>query len=448
MPAITFGGLASGLDTNSIISKLVALEKAPEAQINQNISDNQTKISLLGDISSKLQALQTAADALNLTSKTHPITATSSNTSAVTITGATSSTQGAFDIHVNALAKAQTTLSNQFASDTAGIAGTGTIDIAAGTATPVTISWDNTNSLTDIANKITASGAGVVASVLFDGSKYQIMVQSKQTGTANAISFTNQTGSDLGFSVGANTVVPASDADFTVNTIHIVRSSNLVSDVIPGVTFQLQSQGADSTVTLAPDTAGLQAKVQALVTAYNTVATAVHNQVSYTGDGSTQKPTNTLFGESSMLNLQQQLAGLVSTSYAYTGGNANIGGLGLTINADGTLAFDTAKFATAVAADPDAAQNLFNGSGSTGLVQALDTLVDNFTFPTTGVLSAAQTSLQNQNKSYNDSINNIEDRAAALQEQLTKQFSAMEQAVSALQSQSTYINQIGSVKSA
>src|SRR4051812_5627233 len=98
MPTITFGGLASGIDTNSIIDKLVAVEKSPEKAINTNISNANSKISLLGDLSTRLTSLKTAADALNLSRYTHPVTATSNDTSTVSITGSTATSQGTFSL--------------------------------------------------------------------------------------------------------------------------------------------------------------------------------------------------------------------------------------------------------------------------------------------------------------------------------------------------------------
>src|SRR6202022_3347853 len=44
------------------------------------------------------------------------------------------------------------------------------------------------------------------------------------------------------------------DADFMLNNVHVTRSSNVVNDIIPGVSFTLQKTSAASvTLSLAPD---------------------------------------------------------------------------------------------------------------------------------------------------------------------------------------------------
>ena len=58
--SITFGGLASGLDTNSIIDSLVQLQSAPIAALQKRQGGVKSQVSLLGDLASKLAALMLA----------------------------------------------------------------------------------------------------------------------------------------------------------------------------------------------------------------------------------------------------------------------------------------------------------------------------------------------------------------------------------------------------
>jgi len=57
--AITFSGLASGIDTSSIVSQLIALDSAPEQVLNNEVTENQSKITAFNQLSSSLSTLQT-----------------------------------------------------------------------------------------------------------------------------------------------------------------------------------------------------------------------------------------------------------------------------------------------------------------------------------------------------------------------------------------------------
>ncbi|HIE69482.1 MAG TPA: hypothetical protein EYP98_04595 [Planctomycetes bacterium] len=61
---ISFSGLASGLDTTSIVTQLVALERLPIQQLETQRDDAQTKLDLVGNFGDLVKSLQTAADSL------------------------------------------------------------------------------------------------------------------------------------------------------------------------------------------------------------------------------------------------------------------------------------------------------------------------------------------------------------------------------------------------
>src|SRR5436190_10690700 len=57
-------GLASGIDTSSIVNALMQVERAPEKQMQIKKSQSQQRQTLLQDFETKLKALQTAAEGL------------------------------------------------------------------------------------------------------------------------------------------------------------------------------------------------------------------------------------------------------------------------------------------------------------------------------------------------------------------------------------------------
>ena len=111
MANINFNGLASGLDSGSIIDKLVSLERLPITRLQQQQANITNKLSLVGGFISKLQDLQVKADALNQSNAVAVFSATSNDESRVKVTASAGATPGSYSLKVNKLARAETTRS-------------------------------------------------------------------------------------------------------------------------------------------------------------------------------------------------------------------------------------------------------------------------------------------------------------------------------------------------
>src|ERR1043165_7267476 len=103
MGAITFGGLVSGLDTGSMLEKLVALERQPATDLATKQTALNTKKSIVGSLSSAVSALATAVRGLDLDSEIKPLAVTTSDTH-VSVAVSSSATAGAHDFRVKQLA--------------------------------------------------------------------------------------------------------------------------------------------------------------------------------------------------------------------------------------------------------------------------------------------------------------------------------------------------------
>src|SRR4051812_41692397 len=157
------GGLASGLDTNSIIDSLVKLQSQPITTLKTRQAGFQTQVSTIGTILAKLTDLSSAASSLS-TGGTVGTTVSSSNTTFTAVSG-TSALAGTYDVQVNHLATAARALSNGFASNTAPVRG-GTLTINVdNSATPFNVTVADGASLADVALAIRQSGAPVSAVV-------------------------------------------------------------------------------------------------------------------------------------------------------------------------------------------------------------------------------------------------------------------------------------------
>jgi flagellar hook-associated protein 2 len=446
MTAVSFTGLASGLDTASLVTQLVAAERAPANAIASKQSDLNTQKSIVGSLSSALGSLSTAVRALSLPSDSQPRTASSSD-GHVTVAASSGAIATVHDVRVKQLARGAINSSRAFDSAGAGVAGTGSVTITTG-ATSKQIDFGSSDSLADIATKINSAGLGASASVLFDGSKYRLMVASTSTGTAAAARF-SETGTSLGLSDTANIKVGAQDAIATIDGVDVTRGKNVIDDAVAGLTFTLVKPHAkdleaeaSSTITVALDTTSLTSKLQAMVSAYNAVNGALHVQLDYTGS---QKGTNTLFGDSTLRQLQGALGGVMSNGYgagAATGDMsqaATLGAIGLVRAKDGALSLDTTKLASALASNSNAVGDLFV---TNGFATAMTTLTDAYTRAGDGLFASKSQSLADRFHLLQGQADHINARADALKTQLETQFTALETAMSHLKSQSSFLTSI------
>jgi len=140
MSEITFNGLASGLDTASIISALVQVAKQPITQLESKKTSINTKLSVLSDLSSRLGSLRTAALALDTSKEVRSFAASSSDTTTLTAAATSSAAPGTYPVVVQRLAAAQRSYSNTVASsDGLNQVGSGTLGIQVGSGTWKTI---------------------------------------------------------------------------------------------------------------------------------------------------------------------------------------------------------------------------------------------------------------------------------------------------------------------
>jgi flagellar hook-associated protein 2 len=345
------------------------------------------------------------------------------------------------DVRVQTLARAQITSSREFDSAAAGVLGSGSVTIKTGDTTKQ-IDYSATDSLASIASKINGAGVAASASVVFDGSKYRLMVASTGTGKTAAAQFTDA-GDGLGLADPANIKVPAEDAVAMIDGVKITRSSNVISDAVDGLTLTLVSPHTDPSasaqVGVTLDTDGLKSKLQAVVSAYNAVNSALHVQLDYTG---TKKGTNTLFGDSALRQLQGALGSVMGAGYGATpGGNMSdartLGAIGLVRAKDGSLSLDDTKLSAALASNPDAVGDLFV---TAGFATAMTKLTDTYSRAGDGILAGKTKSLVDRFNALQTRIDQINTHADALKTQLEKQFTALETAMSKLKSQSSFLS--------
>jgi flagellar hook-associated protein 2 len=461
MADLSVGGLATGIDTASLIQKLMELEQQPQKVLQSKVTAAQSKISIFNQISSAMSSLETAVKEMNTPTAFISRASALTDSSVATATVDSTAQPDTHTILVDSLAQFQRQISDTTYASAADLnfsTGTITIGKSGSPDTPVSIAiGEGQNSLTGIAAAINGSGANVSASLINDGTGYRLILTGKDTNNyaVDTTGLTTAPVSPTGAAYAAPTFaggigyLEGRPASFTVDGIAMTRTSNSISDVIPGVTFNLLKDGASSTkLTVSTDISGVTAKINGFVSAYNSAMTLLSKQSSY---NSTTKSAGALAGDSTVRDIKKQLQSVISNAVAGVDDNfSGLSSIGISTNyQDGTLKVDATKLAKSLNTHFDAVADLFtHNSGKKnlaaneyGIAQQFTTQLGKITHIYEGDTSSNNGKIASRIKGLNDLISDtnkriavMDDQLARKQAQLKKQYAAMESLVSSIQS--------------
>ncbi len=391
---LTSPGIGSGLDINSIVNKLMTVESQPLTLMDKKEGSYQAELTAYGTLRSSLSAFQTALGKLTNTSSFNSLQATSADASTVTASASPNATVGSYSVQVNALAQQQKIESQGYA-DTTSTIGTGTLTFQFGTisggtltngvysgatytlnaskaAQSVTIDTAH-ESLSGIRDAINNAQIGVTATIINDGSTngYHLVLTSKDSGVANSLKVSTAStglaaalGYDPAGTQNMTQAIVAQNSDLTVDGIAISKSSNTISDAIQGVTLTaLKTNTTPTTVTVSRNTSKISSAVSDFVTAYNALEKSF---TTLSGYNTTTKKGGILEGDFATLTIEQQIQRVLgSTVQSLNGGQASLGDIGISLQADGTLSLDSTKLSTALAKNPNTFAGFFAATGVT-----------------------------------------------------------------------------------
>jgi flagellar hook-associated protein 2 len=451
-------GLASGLDDSQIISELMSIAQQPQQNIINQTALETTRQSDLQAIQTQLGSLSVAVSQLvdpSTWSTSQQITSSDPNVSA---TGG-GVPPGGFQVSVQQLARAaqltQTSSSSSAADDDQ-------LTIQIGSNSAFNVNVKAGDSLQTIANSInSAAGTQAFASVV----NSKLVLSSQITGAANTISVTSTGGGTVAADLGLTQTVAPKDAVFTLDGgSQQTSASNTVTTIATGlsVTFLGTTNGTAS-VTVAQAGANSQGVADALdnfVTVYNQTIEMITNKVD---EKKVANPTTDadramgdLAGDPSLTSLLGQLREALGS--AFTGaptGMTTLSQAGLSTGAavgsgqlnqaalDGELTLDPNELATQLASQFQNVKNLFtNATGnysSEGVAQRLNGILGSYT-GTKGVLTGEISGESSLITSLNQQKADWDIRLADKQTALQTKFTAMETALSSLQSQGQWLS--------
>jgi flagellar hook-associated protein 2 len=455
----------SGVDTASLVTSLVQAQFAAKtAAITAKNTTLAAQISGVSTLKSTISGFSTALSTL-ITGGTLTTQPNSSNTAVFTATAQSGAKLANLSsaITVSALASAQGARSTTAVASRATPVGSGSFTLTLGTATydstgasmktfaagaaaPVTIDITN-GSLDDIAAAINAKRAGVTASVITDADGSAYLSMKGATGAAQAFTLTASSSSDdalakLNVGIGAATTLTsvAQDATLTLDGVTVKRSSNSISDLVPGVTLALTgtSTAAVALTSTRPTLALIQAASD---------VTETFNQVLATVKGLTDAQTGDLKSDTAAQTLLRSLQTLTTkqlTTSTTPGAPTTLAQIGIGTNRDGTLTVNQATLTAALTKFPDEVEAMFasatsNTGGLSAQLAAITTAASNTTYGL-GASTTRYTKAQADLTTEQDSISTQSD---AMTTRLTQQFSTMNSKVAAYKSTQTFLeNQI------
>lgn len=438
---------ATNLDVNSIVSQLMVLERQPLTKLDVKEASYQAKISAYGTIKGALSSLQSAVKALTLPATFQSLTVTSSSASVASGSADTSADTGGYSITVDKLAKYNTLRSDGAYTASTDTFNTGTLSIKVGTGSAVDITIDSTNNtLAGIRSAINNSGAGVTASIVNDGTNQRLLISSNTSGSAGAVTVTaTDSGSGGTFALSgldsSNLVETqaADDAEFSINGLSVTRSSNTVTDVVPGLTLTL-SQTGSTAISVSKNNANVVSAVQAFVTAYNSVVTQNQSLSAY---DATNEAASILTGDSTVRSIQDRLANLMGTKVTgISGGLAYFSSVGISLQDDGTLALDSAKLTTALNNPDNDIKSLFTQTtaGNQGLAVQLNNWLTDAT-SSSGIIASRVSGISASIQDLEDQRSALESRLVLIQARYQAQYSALDSLISSMDSTSNYLEQ-------
>jgi flagellar hook-associated protein 2 len=441
MTTISSLGVGSGIDIESLVTKLMAVEKLPLTALNTKEASYNTKISALGSLKSAISALQDAAEDLtpgigetaqqNLA--TYSATLDNTTVGSATVDSSASSSVGDYTLKV-----LQTARSDRLTFDAVTSLTAGTMTIEVGTESfSVTITSGMT--LSGLRDAINGADGGATATII---GGTQLVLTSGTSGADGLLSVTSTDFNwDSGTSTGSGITQPADakgrDAQIEVNGILLTSSSNTFADAIDGVTITLKSSAVANTTTslsVAADTSTKTTEnVTAFVDAYNSFVALVKQYGYY---NATTKTAGTLQGDYTLRTAQNKLYSLItSTPTGVTGSITSLSNLGISVQSDGTLAVDSTKLGNAVSSNFTDVSNFLAALG-----EAADSLSDDLT-NSDGLITTATNTL-------NSNISDIEDRRERLEYRLTliearyrAQFTALDTLIASMTATSDYLTQ-------
>ena len=470
---IRFGGIASGLDTESIIKNLMKIETAKVDRQFQQKTLLEWKRDDYRAINNNLRTLR-EKNVFNLKLQGTFLAkkVTSSDENVLSATAGPDTMEGSYSVKVNQLAKGASVISNEVNLGTGFTDGSFKIKGGEGTE-EVEISVAATDTIGDVIAKINAGSEKTGVSAMYDQNLKQIFLITKATGEKAEI---NITGDDTILTkLGLGTItnpVKGQNALIEFNGQTLSYDSNQFS--LYGINMTLKKEGTTVDVTVAKNIDSIVDQIKGFVEQYNTIMTDIGTKLSekrYRDYNPLTDEQKADMKEKDIENWEEKarsgifradgLLNSIASSLRMTTGDAvatgseykTLSSIGITTSPDwkdnGKLYIDEEKLREALTDDLDGVMKIFNNDSedpkAQGIARKLDDMLksqmeDIASTAGRNVIGADESFLGKQISQMETRLDDMQDRLVSIEDAYWAKFSAMEQALQQMQNQSNWLS--------
>lgn len=414
---VNFSGLASSIDTDSIVDSLIEVESAPIATMENEQSYLESKRTSYTKFNTLLESLYSAVEALNEESDLNSFEVTNNGSDYFSINTTSLAEASNYSVQVVSLAQQQKDVSTSYVADTGTTSLSGSLQIG-----DATLDYDGMT-LSDLVTQINEGSYGVTARMIEDGtgSGYRLMLTADSAGEEIEIVGTGSI--EIDTATDGHTI-EGTKAHVIVDGVDYYSTSNTMTNALKGATLTLQATStASSTIKIESDTENvISTQLQKIVDAYNAIN-------SYLDTLTESDPTRA----NTMKSVQRSLR-----NYLTSGTFLSLG-----IQTDwktGKLTFDSDILSAAYENDPEAViASLLGDDDSKGVMDRLDDYLTEQVDSTTGFLATKEKTIDKQVATLEDKIDAMTTRLEKRRATLEAQFAAMETLLSTLNSQSDFL---------
>lgn len=339
-----------------------------------------------------------------------------------------------------------------------------------------TVSFEATDTLTQVAEKINSEGVGVDATIVNTGSgaqPFRLVLTSENSGSKGRM-IVDTGGLDLGLQSvdpGRDAVVFFGAAD-SPSSVLLTSSSNTLDNVVTGVTIDLLGTTTSPVeVVVSRDTEQMVQKLQEFVDAFNETLDRLDFHERFDQDTGDR---GALLGDGTVSQIRAAMLRVIQgQAQGVSGQFTRPFEVGLRIGQGARLELDAERFRQALEQDPDGVAELLaafeleprtdkvlatdaNGNPlittnnddpdtfkKLGVLEQIEKLANDFTTTLGGLITRRTQTIEQQINLQEGRIEAIDAQLQRKRESLQRQFQAMEQAIAGLQSQSSAISALG-----
>lgn len=488
---LRISGLASGIDTDSIVKQLMQAASQPLDELSQQKQWLQWQQEDLQDINTKLLSLRDNTLFKMKLQGTYLAKTVSSNTSIATATAGVNAVNGTYTLEVKNLASAATATSQNIINSSDIINNTGsdiTLTISNGDAnTSATITIKNGQTINDLVTAINSVSNTTHINASYDSNLGRLYLVSSTTGSNSKINISESDTSNTILTKLNLYIQNGNNADFIFNGVEI-KNSSTNNVTVAGININLVGTNPGNPINLSvqTDTDTIYNSIKSFVDAYNDVITQINSKLTeeryydYKPLTDAQKEqmkdsditlweqkarSGDLNGNSTLTSIYYSMRNAISgTVIATDGTKMTLSSIGITTGQwyeGGKLYIDDTKLKDAIQKNPQEVMDLFTritesttdvnakigSSQNDGIAARLYYIVNNGINSITKEAGGGQYQLYDnsflgqQINDLNQRMSDMQDHLNTLEQQYYNQFTQLEIYMAQMNSQSQWLSQ-------